>query len=1129
MTKLLYISDTHLGYEAYGSRERAEDLCDAFVQSIDIAIERNVDAVIHTGDITHYQDRDEALPDRAKEALETLQAEGIGFHFILGNHDQQANGTIQNWAADLEFEGLANHLNNEPEIVDDVAIYGVDYHSAEWWKDPVLNFFGTPNDKEITHTILCLHQSLGPFVSEEAQEVHVTDILNNASIQFDSVACGHLHAPQMQRVGGVPVFYGGATERITRQESNLDPGVHLLEINDDEIQVTKINLETRPHSSFLLVQDESTTESEILAALDRFDVADNLTEVSVEGQKLGAQTIDRCFDRAGALDNLVRESNTDQTHRDPGLYLLDDGLEAAYKFESMRPDQENPDLTTDDISKTPTASEVQDGNIDGESAGTHTDYFSHELASMESVDTISLDEYPERFQDPLQKRLEFISFAQGGGSCNYAFKPDDWKREIGGEPPIDEPWVCPHDRMANSQYCAIHQPWENWAEKETELTKSVKEILETKDKPRYREFIGARLPAATLAHFVYNQNDNYPLDFRCATILGTFSLHDSQIDQKIILDGAWIGRLDLSEGVFRKSLRCENSRLGVTLNFQTDAITGEGIQTESFVTFDGCHFAGNLNFRDSEFNDTLTLSKCRVEGSLWFHEGSLAGETKIRYSSIGEDLRCFGSEYDTLICSGTTINGDAKFQLAKFQESAYFQNVDFTQQATFKGAYFGPGSSKFRGANFGKCGGETVFEGASFVGPVHFSNDDSGTGWQSDSVTFHSTTNFKNCDFENEAHFEGATFGDTADFEGSSFMDDAYFIESGFEGRANFEDCTFYETLYAKGAEFYGNLNLIESEVRDLLNLTNVIVSADITASECDLEEIKFQPEIDSEITSPLVFDAQRSYIGEGVVEQPDPPLLIDLTQATVGDIDFSMDDTNTLTASDDRQAEGKSRTPSDGYNEETIFSTLKIDRTDFEGFDFKSYRVILDDDYDITSLAKQFRPVAQEPSDPGDLEVTYLKARKGASLAGDPTSGSNFFIEEMKQRRRRFRHERQNQTFETKRGWLKASFPIWKYGFLEFTSKYGERPIRIVVIGLAMLALSSASYALLDFVRPNSLPARYSDVLGYIWFSMESSLSMVLVQVNDDIVQMLSYTQGFLTMLLVALLIYSITRATER
>ncbi|KXA90814.1 hypothetical protein AKJ57_03610 [candidate division MSBL1 archaeon SCGC-AAA259A05] len=47
----VHLSDTHLGYRQYGLDERFEDWSKATKQVIDYAVDHDVDAVIHSGDL----------------------------------------------------------------------------------------------------------------------------------------------------------------------------------------------------------------------------------------------------------------------------------------------------------------------------------------------------------------------------------------------------------------------------------------------------------------------------------------------------------------------------------------------------------------------------------------------------------------------------------------------------------------------------------------------------------------------------------------------------------------------------------------------------------------------------------------------------------------------------------------------------------------------------------------------------------------------------------------------------------------------------------------------------------------------------------------------------------------------
>ena len=92
--RLLHISDTHLGNRQYGSDIRREDFADAFRQAIEIAIDEEVDAVIHTGDL--FDTRDPRLPDlnQCIDILQQLQSTDVPFYGIVGNHERKDRKSV---------------------------------------------------------------------------------------------------------------------------------------------------------------------------------------------------------------------------------------------------------------------------------------------------------------------------------------------------------------------------------------------------------------------------------------------------------------------------------------------------------------------------------------------------------------------------------------------------------------------------------------------------------------------------------------------------------------------------------------------------------------------------------------------------------------------------------------------------------------------------------------------------------------------------------------------------------------------------------------------------------------------------------------------------------------------------
>lgn len=109
MTKLfrfLHIADTHLGYNGNASRYneysslridknteeginvRLDDINKAFSQCIDLAIEHQVDAVLHAGDLFDFWGyKQPIIYNFAQKEILRLHEHGIPFVCIIGNHD----------------------------------------------------------------------------------------------------------------------------------------------------------------------------------------------------------------------------------------------------------------------------------------------------------------------------------------------------------------------------------------------------------------------------------------------------------------------------------------------------------------------------------------------------------------------------------------------------------------------------------------------------------------------------------------------------------------------------------------------------------------------------------------------------------------------------------------------------------------------------------------------------------------------------------------------------------------------------------------------------------------------------------------------------------------------------------
>jgi len=239
-TKILHVSDTHLGIRQYRSEQRRQDFADAFEQAIDKAIDHEVDAVIHTGDL--FDKRTPGLPDlnTSIKILRKLDDAGIPFYGIVGNHERKMD---EQWLDLLNQAGVAERLDRTPTVVnDEVALYGVDAIPKPAWESMSFDLETGSLDGE--YRILCMHQLLHPPTPEIMAEYETEEVLNRLNALIDAIALGDYHKPSSKTINGVDVWYPGSTERNSRKESEKRR-VSLLTIDNDELDREELPLDTR--------------------------------------------------------------------------------------------------------------------------------------------------------------------------------------------------------------------------------------------------------------------------------------------------------------------------------------------------------------------------------------------------------------------------------------------------------------------------------------------------------------------------------------------------------------------------------------------------------------------------------------------------------------------------------------------------------------------------------------------------------------------------------------------------------------------------------------------------------------------------------------------------------------------
>ncbi|WP_302083396.1 metallophosphoesterase family protein [Salinibaculum rarum] len=236
MVTILHTADTHLGYHQYHLDERAADFRKAFTAVIDAAIDAEVDAVIHSGDL--FNDSRPGIPalSHALEELRRLDAAGIPFLLVVGNHDGTRS---EQWGDVFETLELATRLSSTGIEIGDTTFYGLD-HIERNQRDALAYQYdppSTPNAALVAH---------GLFTPIPHGDWDTEELLSRTNVDFDVILAGDDHKPQTHDVGdtGTVLTYPGSTER-TAADQRSERGYQLVTFTETDVRIDRHQLDTR--------------------------------------------------------------------------------------------------------------------------------------------------------------------------------------------------------------------------------------------------------------------------------------------------------------------------------------------------------------------------------------------------------------------------------------------------------------------------------------------------------------------------------------------------------------------------------------------------------------------------------------------------------------------------------------------------------------------------------------------------------------------------------------------------------------------------------------------------------------------------------------------------------------------
>lgn len=269
--RILHFSDLHLGVENYGTLNprtglstRVDDFLRSFDEVIDYAINRQVDAVLFSGDAFKNRDPNPTIQRLFARRIRRLAEAAIPTVLLIGNHDLPSIAARATAIEIYDALGIPNiHVARKlerwviPTRSGPLQIITLPWISRSTLlnRDEIRALFSDELQRrigeEISASLAELVQELDPALpavllahlslegaklgSEQSIMLGEDLVLDTGELSvraFDYVALGHIH--KHQRVTAhPPTVYAGSIERVDFGEEHEDKGFVLVDIHED--------------------------------------------------------------------------------------------------------------------------------------------------------------------------------------------------------------------------------------------------------------------------------------------------------------------------------------------------------------------------------------------------------------------------------------------------------------------------------------------------------------------------------------------------------------------------------------------------------------------------------------------------------------------------------------------------------------------------------------------------------------------------------------------------------------------------------------------------------------------------------------------------------------------------------
>ena len=285
--RFAHLSDSHLGARQFGLLERETDFYDVFAKNIDKIIEKDVDFVIHSGDLfDNNRPSTEALLAFQKALLRLNEAK-IPIYAIAGNHDSILRKGALPPQVLFKDIGLKLISDQNPVYAEGpVLICGIRYVPSSQSR-ALKNAYGQLSkiaDKYLK-SILVSHQGIDKWMHEDTHEIELSEMPKN----FDYYAMGHVHNYVEEDFGKGKLVYPGSMEIWRTSESNENyreygKGFVVVDLSYDKPQVERVKIDL-PREFYKEIIDYNKFDERLKIIKEEIESLDNkpLLDLTVAG------------------------------------------------------------------------------------------------------------------------------------------------------------------------------------------------------------------------------------------------------------------------------------------------------------------------------------------------------------------------------------------------------------------------------------------------------------------------------------------------------------------------------------------------------------------------------------------------------------------------------------------------------------------------------------------------------------------------------------------------------------------------------------------------------------------------------------------------------------------------------